>query len=100
MKAEISSNWMMKSVMGFTFEKLEKLCFQKIILKFFVGTFRDFFLESSKNDDRTRASVYIDFVLDNWTILCQRKVFSKDREYQSENYLPFWKHFVGKSIYL
>ena len=49
----------MKLVLEFTFEKLEKLSFQKIIPDFFDGTWMKlsefFFRKLSKNDDRNRA---------------------------------------------
>ena len=40
MKARITSNWLMKLVLRFTLEKLEKLTFQKIIRDFFSGKFQ------------------------------------------------------------
>jgi hypothetical protein len=45
MKANITSNWLMKPVCGFTFEKFEKLSFQKII-PFEMGHSKNFFSES------------------------------------------------------
>ena len=48
---------MMMSVLRFTLEKLAKLSFQKISLKFFDRTFQDFF---RKSDDMKRALDYDD----------------------------------------
>ena len=48
-KGNKTYNWVMKSVLEFTFEKLEKLSFQKIILKFFDGTFQYFFFRKFRN---------------------------------------------------
>ena len=65
----------MKSVQGFTFEKLKKLGFQKIIPKFFTGTFWHFFLgKVSKDDVRSRASG-----------ASTGQVFSKENENESSN---------------
>ena len=54
MKAKITCNWLMKLVLRFTLEKLEKLSFKKIIPKFVDGNFRDFFHIVPKHNDRNR----------------------------------------------
>ena len=43
MNAEITCKWLMKLILRLILEKLEKLSFEKIILKYFEGTFREFF---------------------------------------------------------
>jgi len=45
----------MNSTLGFTFEKLEKLGFLKIISKCFDGFFKAFFWKALKNIERNRA---------------------------------------------
>ena len=54
-ESQKTHGWLMKSVLGFTFEKFEKLSFQKFISKFFDGTFQDFFWKFPKNYGRNRA---------------------------------------------
>ena len=47
----------MKSVLGFTFERMEKLSSQIIIPNFFEEGFQDFFRNVPNRDDRNRAPV-------------------------------------------
>ena len=48
MKAKIRCDLPIKFVLRFLLEKLKKISFQKTIPKFFDGTFRDYFPESSE----------------------------------------------------
>ena len=58
MNAEITCNLLRKLVLGFTSKDFEKLSFQEITPKFFDWTFLEFFLETSKNNDRNMPIVY------------------------------------------
>ena len=57
MKAEIACDWLMKLVLRSTLERFENLRFQEFILKFFEGTFQEFYWKVPKTDDRNRANV-------------------------------------------
>ena len=44
MKAKITRDFLIKLVLKFAFENLEKLCLQNLIPTFFDGTFQEFFV--------------------------------------------------------
>ena len=51
----ITDNWLIKSVLGFTLEKMEKSSFQKIIEKFLDGFLETFSPEIFNNDVKNKA---------------------------------------------
>ena len=52
-KNEKTYDWLIKLVLRLTLGKLDKLTFQKILLRFFDRTFQDFFLGGEKNKKAT-----------------------------------------------